>query len=480
MALTVLIRNLLLSGVSHSSRLVVNTILYIFIARNYGAEGFGAFTTAHAYYGFFLLIADFGIDTYVLTLAANRSPSSNATVAELFGIKLAFVVLSALMMVCVVSLSGFRHETNTFLLLMTVALIGSALTTFLLSMLKSLEIFGPDAAVNLLQNGILLLAIIIVWLFKLGLSSLLIAFVISRYLGLPLVFKDISQKFPQVSASIFTIWQRHGKAVLTYGLHLLFGTLFFISDSLLIPLFYDEYMTGAYQAVFKLAVLVLLFSDIVTMTYLPTLSRLFEEDRRKWAEFSLFLHKIISLTGVFGGALFYFYAEELLTLVYGGVQYHESIFLMRVFALVIMVRCLSIVHGFMLTSSAMQTVRMRITFYASIVNVTGNIMVLPHYGIEGAAIVSLCTNLLVAVLFVYHTRGHQSHRDHRFTIMMTCAVVCIIVAMLAPLPSFPTAPIFILVYTILGIAWGFRDHELEYIRTVTSGVLHRIQWGGRA
>ncbi len=476
MAIHALFKNLFLSGVSQAVRLFANTILFIFIARAYGADGFGSFATAHSFYAFFLLISDFGLETYILTLSKSHQHSERETLSCLFTVKLVLIVFAALSLFILSISLDLRSGTTLLLMLMSIALVGTGLTTFLLAVLKSKELFQQDAKVNVLQNGFLLAAILIVWFFELDIYYLVSAFAGSRFMGLYVLQTSIKKHSSLKIVFVKEIWEKHKKNVTTYGLHLLFGTLFFTSDSLLIPLFYDEQMNGAYQSVFKLAVLALLFSDIMTMTYLPTMSRLFLQDRMKWNHFSIFLQKIISVGGLFAAIIFYFFSEQLLIAIYGNIIFTDSEVLMKIFAGIILIRSSTVVFGFMLTSASSQRTRMKITIYATIGNVIANVIVLPMYGIVGAAFVSLVTNVGVGIMFMHCALALQSVQDNRFIVMLSGTVlILVVVNMASGIILWILLSCTIVIFISVMAQWGFRNHEREYIRSMAEGLSYRLK-----
>ena len=78
---------------------------------------------------------------------------------------------------------------------------------------------------------------------------------------------------------------------------------------------------------------------------------------------------------------------------------------LKIFAVIILVRFMSETRGLMLTTSRKQKIRMLIVVAATIINFLINLVVIPKYSFYGAAVTSLITNVLVGILFFYFTRS---------------------------------------------------------------------------
>jgi O-antigen/teichoic acid export membrane protein len=477
LAIHSLFKNLFFSGTSQVIRLLANTILFVFIARVYGGEGFGWFTTSHAYYSFFLLVSDFGIETYILTQSRKIFSDSSRVVSDLLSIKLLLIGISAAGLLFLSFVLPVSSQTRILIFLLSIALIGTAVTSFLLAVLKSEEQFKPDAQINLIQNGIVLLGISAVWIFHLGLTVLVMIFTISRYSGVMVLLRKVRLTAPDALTFNKGAWSRHKNEVMTYGLHLVFGTLFFTSDSLLIPLFYNEQMVGSYQSVFKLAVLALMISDIITMTYLPTLSRLFIEDRVRWNQFANFLNKIIVISGSIAGVIFFGFPSQLLHFVYGANEFPYVISLMKIFGFVIIIRSAGLLYGFVLTSAQLQQTRMKVTFIATIMNIAANLIVIPLYGIIGAAVVSLITNLAVTLMFLYYSSKLRYEFDLAFNgIVGTMFIAFCSAAFMVTFEHTDWLAVISLSFFIAIVgSKGFTQIEKDYCRTLMKGITEKIR-----
>ena len=407
--------NVAYSFVSQIIRLAANTLLFISVARMYSSIEFGYFATAHTYYTFFILIADFGIDSYILAALPSVPSSKSFVLVNLIRTRLIFCTIAIIGMLIFGIFLSSSTETILLFFIFTVGLVGTTLTSFFLSTFKSQEIFKYDVYINIYQNGFLLIGLIAVRMSGLNYFYLAIIFMMSRYLGLLRLFRIFKDLVETDIFKDFSVgFLETVKSVYPYGVHLFFGTLYFTSDTMLIALFYGEYAVGQYQAVFKLMLFSLLFSDVVTISALPSLSKSYAEDVQDWRFIANFLFKMLAVSGIIFGGIFFYFSNDVVEIVYGNKLLENARPLMQIFGILIFIRSVTLLYGFLLTSSQNQHKRMLITIAATVFNIVLNILFLPKYGILGSAYVALVTNTLVGFLFVYFARNLKFTVDSTF------------------------------------------------------------------
>lgn len=414
---TKVLSNVAYSFVSQIVRLAANTLLFVSVARIYSNIEFGYFATAHTYYTFFLLLADFGIDSFIISTLPANIGSRSTVLHYLIRTRLLFCLIAIIGMLFFGIFISSSTDTIILFAIFTIGLIGTTFTSFFISTLKSVENFQYEIYINLLQNGFLLIGLFIVGFAGVDYIYLAILFSISRYLGLIKlyrVFKEIAnqESFIYIGTEIYSTIRK----VFPYGIHLFFGTLYFTSDTMIIALMYGEFEVGQYQAVFKLMLFTLMFSDVLTVSALPTLSKLYINDRQEWRFVGNIIFKMLAVSGIIFGGIFFYLSEETINIVYGSNVLINGKALMQIFGVLIFVRSCTLLHGFILTSSQNQYKRMVVTIVATFINIGLNVLVLPEYGIVGSAYVALVTNTVVGILFIVLSRNLQFNMDRPFVI----------------------------------------------------------------
>ncbi len=424
-------RNSFFSFLSTFFRLFANVILFWLIARYYGKEIFGQFTIAQTFAAMFVLFADFGLDILLTTELPKNLKPSNELFRKLFSIKLVLSILSFIGMAILAFVGNFGTQVRHLIIIFSFYAAFTTLTNFLFAFFRGNEKFEYETRVSFLINFGALIIIFVLILFKESIIVISLAFAIIRLFGLIVsvfyvlqVQSDITFKldFDNPSAIL--------KQVLIFGVFLIFGNLYFQLDTILLSFWTSEESVGIYQAVFRLILLPLLVSDVLVSSFMPTLSRLNSENLEKWKTTGFLLNKFLIIISLPISIAIYFFADQLISIIYGKSEYAEAVPILKIFAIIVFVRLISETRGLMLTTSNRQKTRMLIVVSATIINLCINIILIPIFSIRGAAIASLVTNLFVCISFFYFTMGYTHNWNKIFSNPLLIIVVVTFSALL--------------------------------------------------
>jgi O-antigen/teichoic acid export membrane protein len=336
---TLINRNSIFSLLSAMTRMFSNMLLFIGIARFYGPEGFGQFTIAHTYLTLFYIVADFGFDLLLTTEVARSRDRSVEFIQRFLPVKMIFALGSIVVMSIIAIASHFSEATKTLMFFLSISIIGNALTSFFFALFKGHEKLYEETRTTFFQNLFLLCSIAILGLLHVQLIYIAAAFVLSRLLGVFLIFPKMRNIVVLDSIKMtFSGWQSTFKKGLPFGIHLLFGTLFFQLDTILLAYWRTDQAVGQYQAVMKLIVLILVVPDVIINALLPVLVRLHSENKIRWLQMNKLLEKTFFFIGLPFAIILFVYADQIITIVYGSNGFNESIPVMRIFALILLVR----------------------------------------------------------------------------------------------------------------------------------------------
>ncbi|MDI6802578.1 MAG: flippase [Bacteroidota bacterium] len=394
-------RNSFFSFLSSFVRLFTNFLLFVGIARIYGPEAFGQYTIAHTYLILFYIFADFGFDL-LLTTEIARSPDCTSELVQRFlPLKMIFALGSIVLMTLIAAISNFSPPTQLLMMVLSISIIGNSVTSFFFALFKGHEILFEETRTSFFQNIFLLIGLFILGLLHVPLIYIALLFACSKLIGVILIVPRTSKiaKLDTFKIS-FTGWRKTFKQGLPFGIHLLFGTLYFQLDTILLAYWKDDISVGFYQPGMKLIVLILVIPDVLISALLPTLVRLHSENRERWIRLNTLLGKTLMFIGLPFSVSLFVYADEIIRLVYGSGNFIESIPILRIFAFILFIRFASETFALILTTSKQQTIRMYIVVAVTFMNFLLNAYAIPKYGIQGAALVSLITNAVAGILYI--------------------------------------------------------------------------------
>lgn len=405
-------------------RLFANIILFWIIARFYGKEIFGQFTTAQTFAAMCVLVADFGLDVLLTTEIPRNINNTAVLFRRYFSIKLVLTSIASIGMLLIAVISDFNVQTKYLIIIFSFYASFTTLTNFLYALYKGNEKLQYEAKVSFIINfGALIIILFLIFLQQ-SIIVLAITFSATRLLGM---FIAIYYAYHLVPDLKFKVEFKETKNVLSqvmiFGMFLIFGNLFFQLDTILLAFLKGEESVGIYQAVFRLIVLPLLIPEVIINSLLPTLSRLNSADNAKWQRLSEIFNKFLLIISFPISIVIYLFADIIIGIVYGTAEYSIAIPILRIFAFIVFIRFCFEGNGLILTTSKRQKTRMQIVFIATLFNLILNYFLIPKYGIFGAAYVSLFTNVFVAIAYFIATKKSVGSPIHKMLSLQFVSII---------------------------------------------------------
>lgn len=398
--ITQLKKNSVFYFISSLSRLVANSLVFIIIARIFGAEDFGSFSTAHTLSTLFLLLADFGFDVLITTEIARNRSNVESIVGKYFPIKFVFTFGAAILLAFTNIILPISDKSKTLVLIFTFYMVFTSLLNLLFAFFRGIEKFKYEAIISMVSNFSLLIMISVLAYIQLELSLIAASMVLVKLISLVAAYWIYKRNLISVTYNFnFFKLKTEFRKVMIFGFHLLFGTLYFQIDSILILSIRGEFEAGLYQAVFKLMVIALIIPDVLIGALIPTLTRLFSNFDIKWENISRLLFKVLYLSGLLVGFIFFNFSEFILTAIYNKPEYLQSVFVLKIAGIIVFIRYFFETFAASLTIQDKQIHRTITVIIVSIISVSLNLILLPIYGIEASILISLFTNLIAGIFY---------------------------------------------------------------------------------
>lgn len=397
-------KNSFFSLISITVRLFANVIVFWLIARVYGPENFGTFTFSHTTATILILLADFGFDILLTTELSKDLSNAKTIFQNIFSYKIIFSLFAFFIMILLGFFSQNNFATHKFLIVFSFFLLFTTLTNFSSAGIRGFEKFSYDSLVSIIMNLSLIILVSIFVSIKSNLFVIALIFTFTRILGFLISSYFLRKLIPDISYKL--TFQRNAelqKKVFVFGFNLLFTNLLFQQDTIIISFFLGNREVGVYQAVFKLIVLPLIIPELLNFSLLPVLSRYFESDKSKAIKLSSLMYKFLFITSFPITLIIFIYPAEIIHLIYGSKDYHESIPILKIFALNIFVRFVFETFALILTTSNKQIIRMYTVIAATVLNLILNIIFLPKYGIKAAAYIALLTTTFVFSVYTIYS-----------------------------------------------------------------------------
>jgi O-antigen/teichoic acid export membrane protein len=379
----------------------ISAVVAISVARYLGPETFGEYSVALAFASTFILFADFGLSNYMV-----QEGSRDESVLPLFlGNTLLFKVFTSLvvyaLMLVLMHPASFNQSIQSMIIVFGLASGLNALDSTVYNYFQAKQQMYYAAFYQFLSTFLIGALTILVVVEKgnvvmITISQLVTAVLISLMLYAHLR-RHIRLEFD------FSRLIEMLKLGLPYGIAVIFLYIYFQIDMVMLALMRSPLEVGIYSAAYRLIAILLLIPGIVTSVLYPILFQLGVESKEKHQETIEKIFKVLSAVGIPGSVLLFVLANPLLTWLYDN-RFPQSIPIMMLLSWFFALECLSFSLGDVLTTTNRQWTRAKIQGGAALLNIAINLYAIPRYGIYGASVATLITELYVFIMYYWIVR----------------------------------------------------------------------------
>ena len=446
MELRLVLKNAAALSVASVLSKAIAAVVGISVARYLGPETYGEYNVALAFVSTFILFADFGLSNYMV-----QEGSRDEGILPLYlGNTLIFKVFSSLAiyaLMLVLMPSSYSQSIRSMIIVFGLASGLNALDSTVYNYFQAKQQMYYAALYQFLSTFLIgALTILVVFMkgnvvmisvsqaVTAGLVSLLLYVHLRRDLRLEYNFRHLIEMI---------------KRGLPYGVAVIFLYVYFQIDMFMLSLMRPPMEVGIYSAAYRLISILLFIPGILTSVLYPILFQLGVESQEKHRGTIEKIFKVLSAVGIPGSVLLFVLADPLLTWLYNN-RFPQSIPIMMILSWFFALECLSFSLGDVLTTTNRQWTRASIQGSAALLNIAINLYAIPHYGIYGASVATLITELFVFVMYYWIVRRqvYKVQTWRQLPVIVFAALVMALVAYflrhLHPLVSAGTAGILYL------------------------------------
>lgn len=398
------LKNSLMNFGSNIFTIILGLVTTIIIARSLGAEGQGVFTLITLLPTMLVTFMNFGIGPATVFYTGREKYSINVIVSTNIILGL---VISILALVVGVSASFLFKDTffagvpTTSLLSILLVLPFLFFNSFLQAVYQGMQNFKRYNMINLSSKFIQVLILIAIFLiFKLSLTGALISFVIGTIL--PAIFiigymrKDgVRFKFSEYSMELTKNSFKYG-----YKAHLSNIVAFFNYrlDILMISFFINPLAVGIYNVAVSIAERLWIFSQPVSAALFPRISAAKTEEERNILT-TMTARNVLYLSIFFG--LVFFVLSDIAVYVLFGLEYREASVVIKILLVGITLFSAERILSNDLAGRGKPEINLYTSLFTVACNIILNFILIPKYGLYGAALATSITYSLTFILKLF-------------------------------------------------------------------------------
>lgn len=397
----------------------------VIIARSFGPEVYGLFSLAIMISSWFVVVSTLGLNQGLLRyIPFYRAKDEIEKIRYIIRFNFYTILISSTLAgVLLFGLSNYIainifHQTNLiiFLKLFGIATPIIALSGHFIAQIRAFEMIGWYSFVyNIVQNVLkLILILILIFIgiksysvaisYVLGtLGTLVAAYLVCKYKLSEMFYKSKLKKSSGKNLSNSMVL--YSLPVMMFGV---ISAIFFWIDSFFIGYFKTASDVGIYNVAAAIATLLLIFPEIFTQLFFPLINRDYSnKNYYKIQEISKQVGKWIFIINLPIFLLFIIFPGAFINLLFGS-SYLLAEQSLRILSLAMLISSMGYISNQLILVAGKSKAIMFDIILASVINILLNILLIPEYGINGAATSTLLSIFFLNVLFVIQAKHYIS------------------------------------------------------------------------
>ena len=372
--------------------------IVIYAARLLGAASWGAFSYALGVAAFLTIFSDIGINALITKEAVREPELKNKYLATAFFTKIGFLIFFI-----VGTIIAFPYLTN---IPEAAAIMPILIFVFAFDTLRdlgsapsrALEKMEIEALVNIFTNlVIVILGFIFLFVSKTS-QSLALAYAIGSGLGLLAIifilrnhFKNLLGNFTGslVKPILTTAWPFAALGIM--------GAIMLNTDIIMLGWLRSPEEVGYYSAAQKIIYLLYILPSLLASGIFPSLVRLVKSDSEKARQLLEKTVAVVFLAAVPIAALGMIFGDSIIALLYGSA-YQQAVIAFKLLMTTILIVYPSTIIGNAIFAYDSQKSFIPVVGFAIGGNIFFNFLFIPPFGIEGAALATILTQLITNTL----------------------------------------------------------------------------------
>mgnify|MGYP005637251109 FL=1 len=375
-------------------RIIGGLFIGIWIARYLGPKNFGILNYALAYVAFFNVFVGLGLNQIVVRELVKYPKLTNYTLGTAFGLKFFGAFLAMIGIYASLFFIQADNVTKLVIFFLTLRMIFQSVDV--------VDYFFQAKVISkytVIARGLAFLSSSLLNIYFILNEYSVVYFALSLFIDLLLSALFLLIIYHK-NGHVFKQWRFSKKIAINlmkfaWPLAL---SVFLISihtkiDQVMIGNMLDIEQVGIYSVAVKLSDAWLFFPAILVSTFMPYFVDLREVDKKLYQYRLIQLYSLMFWMGVFVGLVIMLFGESIISLLFGEV--YTNAYMALVFNIwngIFISQ--AIARGIWMISENLQIYRLYSKIIVAVLNISINILLIPIYGIAGAAIATLITQFI--------------------------------------------------------------------------------------
>jgi len=373
----------------------LNFLAIAYLARALGSDGFGMINFAQAILAYLMVFCTLGLDTFgTREIAANHKIKKESFIGNLLALRMGLALISLLGLgIFILTIDKPTLEKEV------IFAYGLYLFPFVFYLgwvfcgIERMEYIGIAAIVSRLA----FLATVLILIKDVGNVTLVpyLWFTSAVVEGLFLIFSY--RKFGSIKLDVHLAeWKLFIKESVWIGISTILLQIYSNFNLVMLGFMKTNHDVGLYSAASKIILFIIAIGAYYNNSIFPVISRYAQDSKLKLKRF---IHRstiLIAVGGVGLWILLFIFARQIIVLAYGD-SYRGSVLTFQILSLTIVTGIIRLIYISVLV--AFNKIRESLwgVGIGCGINVTLNFLLIPHYGIAGAAVATLIGEIIITI-----------------------------------------------------------------------------------
>jgi len=432
--------------------LMINFVIFVFLANYFGEVAFGRLSFAITFIGFFDIIANFGLNSIVVREIAVGRYQERELLGSGILLRVALSVVAIIFSVVVINIMRYPNETSRVVAIISINLLISTKLSSVRSILETFFLAKLRMASPTLYSIIdsLVLGALILWFAQRGLTLTKVAVIYTacNVPGAILLLWKFTQRTTVELAPRLEVVKYLANQALPLCAFVAFSTLNTKADILLLSLLKGDADVGFYSVSTRLVLPFLFLSTSISMSLFPLLSSRFGYVQEEFLKIVRIGTKLIGLLSVYLAITCIAFSDDIFRILYVS-SYAVSISTFRILVLAMSLLFLNFFFVDVLIAARQQKIPSIILLLVLIFNIGTNIILISRFGFIGAAHTRLLSSLLAFIL-LFGTLRLKLELHGLFNLLRVFGVALTYALLLYGLRNLPTTLSFPVACVLFG------------------------------
>ncbi|OGK44603.1 hypothetical protein A2957_00920 [Candidatus Roizmanbacteria bacterium RIFCSPLOWO2_01_FULL_38_11] len=375
------------------------TLLWIaFLGRSLSISDYGRYSYVNAFIALFALFPDSGAGLIVVREIAQNKKNQNMLLSSLFYINLSLALISCVVIV-VYGLIKESLSTTLLISLASLSMFFTALRSAPIVKYESHEKMNVVAILNILNSLLIITLPFILFLVTHSILGIFMGMAIGGAMSSVLTWVFFRKSYPFHLTYNAQAIKKLFLAGLPLGLAAVASMIFSRIDSVMLNFMVGLEAVGRYNSAVPIVFgMIQLLHVPFAMAIYPTLSRVESQDKKRFRS-SLKKALVVTAIWTFSAAIgISLFAPVIVPMIFGSA-YQSSSNILQMLIFILPFASLSAVLYKILIIKKRQKIYLAISVFGAIANILLNIILIPSYGVIGAAGASVLTQIGLFVIY---------------------------------------------------------------------------------